>query len=531
MIIDNFIKKFINRFSKADKIAFFSAFFGGLIIHLFIYTNIIPNFDGVGRVYDAQQMTVSGRWFLHYVSCLNFFTQMPVMIGILTVSFIGFFIAIVVHLLEIHSCTIALFSGILAVSFPSMAYINTYTFTSSAYAFAIFLTVVAVWMATRWKWGWVPAGVLLSASIGTYQAYVSVAITLCVLLVFKEVLYEEKKLHCYIEKGLRYIIFICWGTLLYYLILKIFLYVKQLKLLSYLGMDAVESGYPIRLIGSILKRTYNQVIDFFFLINADNSFNNIFIVFINWIFLFFCFFVLVIYIIKIRMQIMRIAVLFLLAFLMPLAVNFCQVLSPYSEPTPVMKYAFVIIYFGGLMLADNYPYDMVKRRVINCIPLMLILLISCCSIYFVGYDNVLYTMLAQAHRTTQVYAANMLSRIESLDGYRYGMEVVIVGGFPDDRYFSDIDVYGMVQQGGALANSVVPLNRHIYYYFNDWLNVPFIEPDEEVFVQISNMPEFKEMPLYPDDGSVRIINNKVVVKVQSSYLPKVQYEKDYEKRR
>ena len=57
--------------------AFLSCFLSGYLIHLFAFTNLIPNSDGLSRVFDPQQMTVSGRWFLHYASSLNSFTQMP----------------------------------------------------------------------------------------------------------------------------------------------------------------------------------------------------------------------------------------------------------------------------------------------------------------------------------------------------------------------------------------------------------------------------------------------------------------------
>ena len=68
------------RVGKSEKTAFATAFAGGLLAHSYIYTNIIPNFDGISRVFDEQQMTVSGRWFLHYASCLYGYVQSPMII-------------------------------------------------------------------------------------------------------------------------------------------------------------------------------------------------------------------------------------------------------------------------------------------------------------------------------------------------------------------------------------------------------------------------------------------------------------------
>ena len=44
-------------------------------------------------------------------------------------------------------------------------------------------------------------------------------------------------------------------------------------------------------------------------------------------------------------------------------------------------------------------------------------------------------------------------------------------------------------------------------------------------------PEYAAMPRYPDDGSVQIIDGRLVVKVQEEYTPKSDFEIAYENRR
>ena len=77
----------------------------------------------------------------------------------------------------------------------------------------------------------------------------------------------------------------------------------------------------------------------------------------------------------------------------------------------------------------------------------------------------------------------------------------------------------------------MPLNKHIYYYLNHWLNVPVEEPSEETMLSISASTQFQAMPLYPADGSVAILDGRVVVKLQEEYTPKSDYEIAYENRR
>ena len=79
-------------------------------------------------------------------------------------------------------------------------------------------------------------------------------------------------------------------------------------------------------------------------------------------------------------------------------------------------------------------------------------------------------------------------------------------------------------------DTVAPLNKHIYYYLNDWLNVPLEEPDEETMKSVSQSAAFRRMPLYPADGSVQRIDDRIVVKIQKEYTPKSGYELAYENR-
>ena len=48
---------------------------------------------------------------------------------------------------------------------------------------------------------------------------------------------------------------------------------------------------------------------------------------------------------------------------------------------------------------------------------------------------------------------------------------------------------------------------------------------------ISDSPEFQSMPLYPAQGSVQVLDGRVVVRMQEEYTPKTDYEIAYENRR
>ena len=112
------------------------------------------------------------------------------------------------------------------------------------------------------------------------------------------------------------------------------------------------------------------------------------------------------------------------------------------------------------------------------------------------------------------------------------MDVIVIGSFPDDVYYNGVEGLALAEhKNSCLSSSVMPLNKHIYYYLNDWLNVPWEEPGEDEMTAVAESEEFQSMPLYPSDGSVAIMDGQVIVRLAQTYTPKQDFEIAYENRR
>ena len=521
------------RIPPVQRAAFFGALLGGFFTHLYAFTNLIPNSDGLSRMFDLQQMTVSGRWFLHYASALNGFTQMPVVIGVLSLLFLALAAALAADLLGLRSALLGGLAGVVMAVFPCVGYTFLYLFTAAAYCLAILLAVLSVWLARRGRLGWLLVVAVLALSMGTYQAYVTVAIALSLLVVLRQLLEPEAAFQPVLRLGLRLVAYLAAGAVLYYVILMIFLRVKDLELLDYLGMSAASSGYPLGQLPRLIVQCYKQVVAFFFLPGSADGFAtgwyavlNLAAVVIGAV----CLLAAAQARGLLRELWRPLGALAMLA-LLPLGVNFGQLLSPYSTPTPLMKYAFAAVYLLVLLAvdaADGIPLS--PRRdtglfTVTAVWAALLLL------FCLNTNNLLYTASAQAHRATESYATRLLARIESCPGYEPGMEIAVVGAVPTEQLRAQIASYAQVDHYSVPLSSVLPLNKHIYYYFNDWLNVPVDEPSEETMLAISASPEFQAMPLYPAQGSVQVLDGRVVVRMAETYTPKSDYEIAYENRR
>lgn len=529
MKLDERVHRLWQRVGGAERSALIAALIAGYVTHLYAFTNIIPNSDGLSRVYDLQQMTVSGRWFLHYATALNNFTQMPAAIGLVSVLLIALAAALAVNVLRLKSRTLGALLGTVMAAFPSMGFTFMYMFTASAYCLAIFMAVLSVWMALRGKGGFVGAVILVALTMGTYQVYVTVAIALSVLAVMRRVLERENGFRDCLLLGLKLMAYLALGAVLYYLILQVFLKVKGVELLSYLGMDAASSGYPISQLPALIVTAYKQVVKFFFVPGATNGFAT------DW----FCVLNLAAAVLgagltvayltreKLWSEIWRAATVLGLLVIFPLAINFGQIISPYSEPTPLMKYSHVLVYAIVLLaadLADGSGFERTKSGAV-CAWCALLLL------FCLNTNNVMYTASAQSHRAAESYFTRLMARVEACEGYEQGMEVLFVGAIPDEQVRSAVESYSQVDHYSVPVHNLAHLNKHIYYYLNDWLSVPVEEPDEAVVIAVADSEAFAEMPLYPAQGSVQVLDGRVVVKLRDSYTPKSDFEIAYENRK
>ena len=523
-----------------------SCFFAGFFAHLFAFTNIIPNSDGISRVFDQQQMTISGRWFLHYASVFHGYLQAPAVIGFFSLLFLSAAAGLTASLLRIRRKWIACLCGALMSVFPSVAYTFLYLFTASAYCFGILLAVLAVWLASRYRYGFLFAAPVLACSLGTYQAYLAVAASLSLICVLLFALERDRSSGEFFRCGIKYLVLLVLSLGLYFITLRIFLRIKDLSLLDYKGISSFGSDLSLGGLLESIGSAYWNFLRYFFVPRSFANYTTVGAVIANavltltalWAF---------VRIVRRRGCYRRIGAFLLtlaLCALLPLALNLTVLMG---NAMPIMRYALVFGCVLALVLVDrtlefgaNPAQDgesVRKEQGKGRLTLHRLIAGAACGaaalllILNFQTDNMAYTVSAQSHRATESFATRLVDRVESTPGYRNDMEVLIIGGFPSGVYYSQIEAYSLVTDYSNLSSSVIPLNKHVYYYLNDWLNVPWQMPSEETMKAVSDSERFQTMPLYPDDGSIVIDGNRVIVKLAPKYTPKRDYEIAYENRR
>ena len=124
---------------KSWKTAFVSAFMIGLLVHIYKFTNLLPNADALYNFYSNQNMTASGRWFLSVACGISSYFDLPWVNGVLSLVFMGLTAAMVAEVFRMENpVVIALSSGLL-VSFPAITATMSYEFTADGYMLAMAL--------------------------------------------------------------------------------------------------------------------------------------------------------------------------------------------------------------------------------------------------------------------------------------------------------------------------------------------------------------------------------------------------------
>ena len=481
-------------------------------------------------MFDYQQMTVSGRWFLHYASYINAFTQMPAAIGLFSVLLLSLASVFVVDLLEFRSRYLAMFVGTIIAAFPALGYTFLYLFTASAYCLAVLGAVLAVWFVHQGgKRNWLIGVILLTLSMGIYQAYVSFAISLSIVTIIRTLFKKEANFKKTMLQGLSFLSFLAVSAAVYCFVLKLFLNLKNIELLSYREMNTVFSDYPLDKLPGLIKTIYCRYFSFFFLTGTNESFSTKYTAVLHFL-LAIAGLLLTVYCINnvLAREKWRMIGLIVMVAILPLGMDFGQILTPFSSATVIMKYAFIVTYLFIFVVVDSVDSNTkcIQRTICTILILMSALVLS-----FVNTNNILYITTTQSHRATESYLTRIMARIENCPDYKPGMEIVIIGTIPESQLQSQLESYGRVSHYSVPEDNVVTLNYHMYSYYNDWLNIPMAAPSEEVMISVSNSPEFQAMPLYPEAGSVQIHDGRVIVKLAETYTPKPEYVIDYENRK
>lgn len=174
---------FKSKVKKEYKIAFFTTFIITLLVHLYKFTNTLPNLDSIMNYYSNQNILASGRWALSLACGLSSYYDLPWVIAIFSCLFISLTVVVIIKLFKIDNPILITLIGALIGSSPATTETFFFQFTADGYMLSMLLAALAVYFSridenrNSYKFFSI---MCICLSCGIYQAYVSFALILAV---------------------------------------------------------------------------------------------------------------------------------------------------------------------------------------------------------------------------------------------------------------------------------------------------------------------------------------------------------------
>lgn len=503
-----------------ERLACVSAMVCGVVAHIFGLVNILHNYDNILQQPNGYGAGISlGRWLLSllgdfFQNVLGLGYNLPVVNGLVFLILVALSSALLVSVLGIRNHTSAVLTGCLMATFPTACATMVFRYAAPYYGVSLLLSVLAVWVLDKSKWGVVFSILCITCSMGIYQAYAPFTIALFVLVLMREALEEDAQLKDLIQKGVRCCFCLLLGVVLYFAMLKLCLHwypaAGETALDSYQGVASMGQITLPQLPGLVIRAWKTAV---FFSLNEYCILAYTPVLKILWTVLIVLILALALLLIVVRKpKPLNAAFFCLMGLLFPLAVNFIEVMVPDGIVYTLMVYSFVLIACAPLMLLEYLPEDKKKRGMAGILSVVTALIV-----FYNGYHtNMNYTSLHFANRHVENYFSGLMTQMRMTEGYGPEKTWAFLGDKIDDPKLYDIwnvqPVYGGVI--GSTAKGLLNASYSVNVWIQAYMGYETVYASAEEEMALAADARVKEMPCWPRQGSIRVVDDYIVIKFQ-----------------
>ena len=502
------------KIERQQWVCLFTGMVAGIITHLYMLTNKLPNWDDITVFQGYGVGREHGRWFIPRIHSWGSDWSVPALNGMIMIIFLAIGACFILAALELKTVTSAVLLPVIMLTFPGVTSSMTFMYVTHVYGIGLCIGCIGAWLIQRFRYGFIPGIVLLILCLGTYQSFICLMAGVLVLaLVFQ--LFRGKELSQVLKQGIVSLASLLVSMGLYVFISKYVIGgMSDYKGVSNMGQ--LELGkIPLQ-----IARAYKRILEYFItdpwsFVSARGRELNLLIVG--------CIvagFFLLLWRLRIYREKGRAALLCILIILFPLALSSIYILAPEANATTLTVYQYFMVYvvlIGFLELFMQTGELFAKAFWVK--PIVGSLLMG--MIFLVGYDNYVlandaYFRMDIAFTRIHSFYERLYIRISDTEGYQYGDPIAILGDWWPERnilsaYGMDIERYEEFE-GVAMENGL--FTTHVRQYFmRDYLGVTHEEVSPEKISELFHSEEFGEMSEYPAEGCVRKIDGVWVIRV------------------
>lgn len=484
---------------QRDRVPFLSAMTVGLCAHGYAFANKLLNHDEIESLFGKGATVTSGRWGLELVKVLFPDWSMPWIYGLLSLALIAAAACLMLDTLEIRSGVLRAVLSAVIVSFPSLTGNFCFMFTAAPYAWSFFLTALAVVLLCRGGGARIVACVvLLVLALGIYQAYISVAASLLVLLMIRDALDAERSVAEIIRFGVKALAVLLVSVAVYY----------GVTLLVFRVTGAEFNDYVVENVnGAVsLPRRVRMAYDAFWYIFSFRNFYLIPYEALRYLHIALGLLTLVVlaWLSAEKKRPLHTALLWVLVLLLPLSICCMFLIMSQASIHTLVMYSFVSVYLLMGLTAQRVKASLRPQG--EGVLALALALIAAGNVYFA---NMVYLKMQLETDNAIAFYTTLTTRAMSTPGFDERSALAIVGQQDNLLHsFPELDTDLFLGVNRELVN-IYSRENLVRNYLG--LDIPFA--DEETVESLEHDPRVLAMAEYPYDGSVRKIDDFIVVKL------------------
>ena len=525
------IKEKYDNIDKRIKMCFLSAFICGLFAHIYALTNHLYNYDelwhtptGFGTGLEVGRWALSITVWIQKVLFDDCFT-IPFINGMLTIILYAVAACFVVLALDIKDEFYAIIVGGLMTTFPAFTCRMFFMFTTHYYAIGIAMAATGAWIIAKKKLNILKVMIAIALTVygmAIYQANFTTAVCILVGNLLVWLITENVELKTAIKKCINYVLYLGACMALFLAGSKIALSITGKQMETYENLDQMGRLSMEQLIEGIIRcyKTFFKlpIIDVYSM-NPNRIVKITFLI---------CFLVFLYTFVKVWMMKKEVylKVLVSLVFaVLPIAVNLIIIMAISSGTMySIMVYEIVFVFIISIACLEAIrtcnsditaiPNKMVIDKVETLLNSVTAVMLVITVITYIWFANGNYLAMEYTNQHDNAYYQTLMTQIKSVDGYHADMPITMIGKPVVDSTYTRQDMIG----GTFNISGKSSTNINAYSSWNIMTRVLGYDPvnrnsdeEEEYF---RGLDEVVNMPCYPSSGSIKIIDDTIVIKFQ-----------------
>lgn len=485
----------------------------GTLAYLYLFVNNINNNDMIVCLPEGYGTGLSsGRWGLYLLGELTRkiwgVFNVPVFNGVLALIFLALTSAVLVRVLALNSKWACFALAAITATFAPIGAMMFFQFTVHFYSIAILLMAISAYLLKKRHWAaFLAASFLAACSLGIYQAYFPFFAAVLLLTLIGKCLKKESTFKEILLDALRALAALVLSYLLYTLILKAFLALKQVDLSSYQGIDQMGSvkDLPQQLLNTylhFLRLPFSEFCGVNSTLFVRAAMAAAGVLSVGSLILFWR-----------ERNVGKILLACLFLLLLPAAANAITLLGGNSALYTRMCFGLIAVFYLPLALLSQLSCR--KPFLKNIVSVLAALLVLSSAANYVWQSNGNYQSVYYANRKAENYFTSMFTRIRSLDGYNDNMDILLVGQTITDNAFYD-NYYVTPFHYGARTGATGQINEYSRLSFLANYHGISVRYANDVEVAV-HAQELSELSAYPDSGCMKIIGNTVYVILEAPF--------------